>query len=396
MQVWALLWHIRDLSDQPAVVSGIGLARFLPILIFSLLSGVVADRFNRRKIMFITQSTMAVVALILGWLTIGGQITIWSIFGLTAVQAVAQSFDMPARQSLVPNLVPPEDLPSAFSMQSMAFDLGAIIGPALSGLVIGYMGQSAVYFINALSFIAVLAALLLMGSVEQKTAPVLSQDASIFSLKAVKEGVEFTIRQPLILSSMILDFFATFFSSANTLLPFVARDVLHVGAIEYGWLSAAQSIGAVSAALVISQNQNMKRQGVKLLVSVGIFGVATTIFGLVHQFWLVMIALVGIGASDAVSTIIRNTIRQLHTPDSLRGRMISINQIFFTGGPQLGEVESGLVAQAFGPGAAIVTGGIGCIVAAGCIAAKWPQLLKYRGDEPIAAGEYDKASQTAS
>jgi MFS family permease len=265
MQVWALLWHIRDLSDQPAVVSGIGLARFLPILLFSLLSGVVADRYNRRIIMFITQSTMAVVAVILGVLTIGGQITIWSIFGLTAVQAVAQSFDLPARQSLVPNLVPVEDLPNAFSMQSMAFDLGAIIGPAISGLVIGYMGQAWVYFINAISFIAVLTALVLMGPVEQKKAPVLSQDASVFSLKAVREGIDFTIHQPLILSSMILDFFATFFSSANTLLPFVARDILHVGAIQYGWLSSAQSIGAVSAALVISQKQDMKNQGVKLL-----------------------------------------------------------------------------------------------------------------------------------
>lgn len=387
MQLWALLWHIRDLSDQPAVVSGIGLARFLPIMVFSLLSGLFADRYNRRKIMFITQSTMALVAVGLGILTIVGQISIWSIFALTAVQAVAQAFDMPARQSLVPNLVTTEDLPSAFSMQSIAFDLGAIIGPALSGLVIGYAGQYWVYFINAISFGAVLIALALMGPVEQPTLLGQNHNGSIFSMEAVREGIHFIMHQPLILSSMILDFFATFFSSANTLLPFVARDVLHVGAIQYGWLSASQSIGAVGAALAISQRKVVKNQGAKLLVAVVIFGFATALFGLSRNFWLTLITLVLVGAADAVSTIIRNTIRQLQTPDYIRGRMISINQIFFTGGPQLGEVESGLVAQAFGPGMAIITGGIGCIIAAVWITAKWPSLAKYRGDEAIAAGQ---------
>jgi MFS family permease len=380
MQVWALLWHIRSLSDQPIVVSGIGVVRFLPILVFSLVAGLVADLFDRRAIMALTQTSMALVALCLAWLTLTGQIRVWHIYLLTAIQAVAISFDLPARQALVPNLVPHEILPSAFSMQSIAFDLGAIIGPALSGLVIGYMGQYAVYVINAISFVAVLVALFLMGPVPQ---PVVADRKKAFSFNSLTDGACFIWKRPIIFSSMILDFFATFFSSANTLLPFVARDILKVGPVPYGWLSAAQSIGAVSAGVVISQRTVIRRQGALLLGAVGVFGLATTLFGLSRSFVLTMVILVLVGAGDSVSTIIRNTVRQMQTPDAMRGRMVSINQIFFSGGPQLGEIEAGLAAQAFGTPVSIVIGGIGCLLVTGFIAWRWPQLRRYNGDEPL-------------
>src|SRR3990170_4053571 len=134
-QVWALLWHIRELTNQPIALGGIGLARILPILVFSLVGGALADTVNRRNVLFITQSALA-----LAWLTLQDRIALWQIYLLTAVQAVAIAFDLPARQALVPNLVPPEDLPNAFSMQSIAFQTGSIVGPALSGLVIAYWG----------------------------------------------------------------------------------------------------------------------------------------------------------------------------------------------------------------------------------------------------------------
>ncbi|TLN14697.1 MFS transporter, partial [bacterium] len=314
-----------------------------------------------------------------------GQIRLGWIYLLTAVQAVAISFDLPARQALIPNLLPREDLASAFSMSSIAADLGSIIGPGLSGLTIAALGLSSVYFINAVSFLAVIAALLLIGPVPQQAVKH-ERQASLrgrvgAGLFDIREGVRFIQHQPIILGSMILDFFATFFSSANTLLPFIARDVLKVGVQQYGWLSAAQSIGAVGAALVISQRTRMRRQGQLLLGAVVIFGLATALFGLSRSFWLTLGALILIGAGDSVSTILRNTIRQLQTPDALRGRMISINQIFFQGGPQLGEVESGLVAQAFGPAAAIISGGLGCVLAAGLVARQWPQLKAYDGGE---------------
>jgi len=384
MQLWALLWHIRTLTDQPIAIGGIGLARVVPIIVFSLVGGALADTFNRRQVLFVTQSVMALVALTLAWLTFQGRIELWHIYLLTAIQATAIAFDLPARQALVPNLIPAEILPNAFSMQSIAFEVGAIVGPALSGMVIAYLGQGYTYLINAISFGAVIIALALIGPVTQTVA---GEKRPEVSLKAIKEGVRFILSQPIILSSMVLDFFATFFSSANTLLPFFAQDILKVGAVEYGWLSAAQAMGAMAAALVISQLQAIRRQGPIFLYSVVAFGLATIAFGLARNFWVAMAALALIGASDSVSMIIRNTIRQLQTPDHLRGRMTSINMIFFQGGPQLGELEAGVVAQLFSVPVAIVSGGIGCIVAVGWIARRWPQLRSYNGDEPIVAGE---------
>lgn len=379
MQTAALLWHLRELSDQPIVVSGIGLARFLPILLLAPFGGVLADTRNRRQILFITQTTMMATAAALGVLTVTGQIQIWHIYLLTGLQATALAFDLPARQSLVPNLVPREVLPSAYGMQSIASNTGAIAGPALSGLVIGYLGQEYAYWINAVSFLAVLIALLLMGTIPQQKSVVV--EGLRGSLSSIREGVQFILGHPIILSSMILDFIATFFSSANTLLPFVARDVLGVNEVAYGWLVAAQSIGAVMVGLVFSQRSRVQRQGQLLLVAVAAFGLATVTFGLARTYWGALLALVLVGAGDSISTILRNTIRQLQTPDYIRGRMVGINQVFFQGGPQLGEIEAGLAAQAFGTPFAIVSGGLACMVGVGLVALRWPQLHRYNGEE---------------
>ncbi|HEX9333702.1 MAG TPA: MFS transporter [Anaerolineales bacterium] len=382
MQIWALLWHIRTLTDQPVALGGVGLARILPIIIFSLISGVIADSFDRRKILFITQCVAALLALALGLLTQFGQITIWLIYALTALQAIAIAFDGPARQALVPNLVPAKDLPNAFSMTSIAWQTGAILGPALTGFVIAFGGQAAVYYINATSYLAVIVALILIGPVPQTK----TDRIAGVSWNSIQEGIHFIVNKPIILSTMLLDFIATFFASANTLMPIVARDILHVGVVAYGWLSAAQSVGAVIAALVVSQLPELRRQGQLFLGSVVVFGAATVVFGISTSLILAWFALAITGAADSVSTIIRNTIRQLQTPDHIRGRMTSVNQIFFQGGPQLGEVEAGIVAQLLGAPFAIISGGIGCIVGMWLIVRKWPFLLRYNGDEHIPAG----------
>jgi MFS family permease len=381
MQAWALYWHIRELTPQPIALGLMGLVRFFPILIFSLIGGMVADRFNRRNILFFSQIGLTLVAVALGLLTILHQIQLWHIYVLTAIQATCTSFDQPARQSLVPSLVPKQDLPNAFSMQSIAVHIGAIAGPALTGVVIGSLGKEWVYFINAVSFLAVILALILMGAVNQPQTNQLP--AQKFSLSEIANGIRFTFRKPIILSTMILDFFATFFSSANTLLPYVTRDILHVGVVQYGWLSAAQSMGSVSVGLVLSQKRRVKKQGLILVSAATVFGLWTIVFGLSRSFWLTMAALIIIGGADTLSGILRNTLRQLQTPDHLRGRMVSVNQIFYFGGPQLGEVESGLVAQLFSVPIAIVTGGIGCILAVVAVVLKWPQLYRYDGREAL-------------
>jgi MFS family permease len=383
MQQWALFWHISQLSKDPIAVSVVGGVRFVAVLCFSLFGGLMADRYNRRNILFFTQTTALLVALILGLLTLTRSIQLWHIYLLTGCQAVAMAFDLPARQALVPNLVPRDILPSAFSLQSIAFNTGAIVGPALSGIVIGYLGQDAVYFINALSFLAVIFALMLLKTAHQRSAAIKTGIRA--ALTDIRDGVRFIRNQPLILSSMILDFIATFFSSANTLLPYFAQNVLHVGEVAYGWLAAAQSIGAVTVGLVASQYSRIRRQGPLLLGAVVVFGLATVLFGIARIYAMVFIALILIGAADSISTIIRNTIRQLITPDTLRGRMTSINQIFFMGGPQLGEIEAGAVAQYLGVPFAIISGGVGAILGAWLVASVWPALTRYSGDEPVPA-----------
>jgi MFS family permease len=382
MQQWALFWHISQLSKDPIAVSIVGGVRFVAVLAFSLLGGLVADRYNRKTILFLTQTTSMAVALILGFLTLSGDIRLWHIYLLTGVQAAAMAFDLPARQSLVPNLVPRADLPSAFSLQSIAFSTGSIVGPALSGVVIGYLGQEYVYLINAATFLGVILALALLGPVPQSRT--LVERGLRAAWTDIRQGVTFIRDQPLILSTMILDFIATFFSSTNTLLPFFAQNILHIGEVAYGWLAAAQSIGAVLVGIIASQFRNIRYQGMLLLGSVVVFGVATILFGVSRLYLIIFLALALMGAADSVSTIIRNTIRQLNTPDSLRGRMTSINQIFFMGGPQLGEIEAGAVAQFFGVPFAIISGGIGTILGVWLIVAIWPALPRYSGEEPTA------------
>jgi len=383
MQQWALFWHISQLSRDPIAVSIVGGVRFAAVLGFSLIGGLAADRLNRRQILFATQSLAMLVAFALGLLTALHRIRLWHIYLLTAIQASAMAFDLPARQSLVPNLVPRDELPSAFSLQSIAFNTGAIIGPATSGIVIGYLGQESVYLINAITFLAVLVALLVMGQVPQQA--VSARHGFGAALADIRSGLQFIRRQPLILSSMILDFLATFFASANTLLPYFSQYILHVNEIAYGWLASAQSMGAVLVGLVVSQFNAIRRQGQLLLGAVFVFGLAAILFGASRHYLIVFFALVLMGAADSVSTIIRNTIRNLQTPDALRGRMTGINQIFFMGGPQLGEIEAGAVAQGFGVPFAVVSGGIGTILAVFLIATRWPVLLHYNGDEPSVA-----------
>lgn len=390
MQVWSIYWHLRMLTDQPIAVSGVGISRLIPILMFALIGGLFADTFNRRKVLFITQSFMLICAFTLGLFTYLGHMSIWTIYIISAFSGIAIAFDSPSRQSMITNLVPREDLPGAFALQSIAMDIGAIIGPALSGLVIASLGLQWSYWINAISFLAVIAALIMMGNVEKESSPMAVNEKRTrpkLDIAGIPVGIRYILTQPIILSSMIMDFFASFFSSASSLLPFVAQDILHEGAIGYGWLSAAQSVGSVVVGFILAQSRRIRKQGKLLIGGVTLFGLSTILFGLSRSFALTFAALVLIGAGDAVSTVLRGTIRQLQTPDELRGRMISINQIFFAGGPRLGEMEAGLVAQAFGTPLSIITGGIGCLISVVVVALKFPQLRRYNGDEPWKAGK---------
>lgn len=382
MQTAAILWHVSILvlPNHKALALGmVGLVRVAPIIAFSLLSGVIADAVDRRRLMLATQTGMAALAAILALLTLHGLISVWPVYLLTALSAAVSSFDGPARQALIPVLVPREHLANAISLNTTMFQIASVLGPSLAGVVIASLGIAWAYAFNALSFMVVILALLLMRDVPAHG------DVGKLSItrKAAKEGLQFVFSSPIIRSTMLLDFFATFFSSAMTLLPIFAQDILRVGAKGYGWLYAAPSVGAVTAsAAMIPIVDRLRSRGAVLLWAVAGYGLATVVFGLSRHFWLTFLCLALTGATDTVSMVLRNLIRQLETPDRLRGRMTGVNMVFYMGGPQLGELESGLVANWFGAPLSVVSGGIGCLVATLWTAAKTPELPRYCRDEP--------------
>ena len=382
MQTAAILWHVSLLAPpghKGLALGTVGLVRFLPIVIFSMVSGVVADVYDRRKVMLITQGLMGVGAAALGLLAWSGVQTVWPIYLLAGLTGIAGTFDGPARQSLIPNLVPRADLPNAISLNTIMFQIASVIGGPAFGIAMAVGGIALAYWLNALSFLCVIVALLMMRDVQGRGTRDGAGTSQTMSLDAAMEGLRFVFSRPLIRSSMLLDFFATFFASANTLLPIFAQDILVVGAHGYGWLYAAQSVGAlVASAAMVRVIDRVERRGLVLLWSVAAFGLATLAFGLTTSFWLMFACLALTGAADTVSMVFRNVIRQMETPDHMRGRMVGVNMVFFMGGPQLGELEAGLVANWLGAPFSVVSGGVGCLMATGWLAARTPELRAYR------------------
>ncbi len=381
MQNAALLWHVSLLvpPDRKGLALGlVGASRFVPVVFFSMLSGVVADAWDRRKVMFATQIAATVVAIGLAALAFAGSTRVWPIYALSAVGAAVGAFDLPARQSLMPTLVPREHLPNAISLQTIMFQTSSVLGPSLGGVCIAVGGVGWVYVLNAISFSLVIVALMMMRDMPAR-APTQAGAKDDVSLHAALEGLRFVFRSPLIRSTMLLDFFATFFSSATALLPIFAQDILHVGAEGYGWLYAAPAAGAmVAGTAMVPFTERIERRGRVLLWAVCGYGVATAVFGLSRWFWLTFACLAVSGAADTVSTIIRNVIRQLETPDRLRGRMTGVNMMFFMGGPQLGELEAGAVANWLGAPFSVVSGGLGCLAATAWVAVGTPMLRSYK------------------
>lgn len=396
MQVVAINWHVYLLTRSPLALGFVGLTRVVPIVGFSLIGGIVADRRDRRRIMIVTQAAMTVVAIGLTIMSLTRHDAVWMIYALNALSAAAVAFDGPARQALVPRLVPREDLPGALSLNLTVFHGAMIIGPALAGLLIAGTGAvlhpdvtmpasttglSWIYGINAVSFVTVLGTLFLMDPAMGKVSA--KAGAADHPIEALKAGLRFVFRTPLMVWTMALDFFATFFSGAMSLLPIFADQILHVGPAGYGILVSAPALGAILGSIYTSVRPlPARRQGRVFLWAVAAYGVATVVFGLSRSYLLTFVALAATGLADLVSTVIRQTLRQFITPDELRGRMTSINMIFFMGGPQLGEMEAGLVASLFastalGATVSVATGGVATIVLAIVIAAATPIVRNY-------------------
>jgi len=386
MQNAALLWHVSLLvpPERKGLALGlVGLVKVVPIVFLSIVSGVVADAWNRRRLMLFTQTGSALVSVALAVVAFRGISGVWPLYVLAALGAAVGTFDLPARQALVPMLVPREHLPNAISLNTIMFQASSVAGPALGGVLIASTSVAWAYVANAASFGFVIVALLMMRNVPPRQASEGGSRDDV-SWHAALEGLRFVFRQPLIRSTMLLDFFATFFSSATALLPIFAQDILQVGPRGYGWLYAAPAIGAVATSIaMIPLTPRIVRRGPVLLWAIVWFGLATMGFGVSRSFWLTFGCLALTGATDTVSIIMRNIVRQLETPDRLRGRMIGVNMVFFIGGPQLGEFEAGSLASWLGPTFSVVSGGVGCLIATAWVAVSTPALRHYRAERKV-------------
>ncbi|HEY3121029.1 MAG TPA: MFS transporter [Vicinamibacteria bacterium] len=391
MQVVALNWHVYLLTGSPLALGLVGLTRFLPVVAFSLWGGIVADRTDRKRVMFAAQIAMTVFSAVLAISTFTGHAGLGTLYALSALTAAGSAFDNPARQALIPRLVPPSELPGALALNLAMFHTAMIGGPGLAGLLLAGAARAAphagantrtialIYATNALSFVAVLVSLALIRTTGAPEAGAAMHESPLQSLKS---GLRFVFTTPILVWTAGLDFVATFFAGSLSLLPIFADQILHVGAGGYGWLVAAPALGALAGSLYTSLMHLPRRQGRVLLWAVAAYGACTVGYGLAPRYALVFLALAGTGLADLVSTVIRQTARQLITPDALRGRMTSVNMIFFMGGPQLGELEAGLVASLFSSAAvgarvSVVSGGLATIAAAAVVASRSRFLRDY-------------------
>lgn len=405
MQVVAIHWHVYLLTRSPLALGMVGLTRALPIVALALWGGIVADRHDRRLMMASAQTAMAAVAAALCGLTVSGRETVWAIYALSALSAAASAFDGPSRQALVPRLVPVADLPGALALNLTAFHGAMILGPALAGALIAQgsaasqpvadtlstaadtRGLGWIYGLNALSFAPVVTALLSVDAASGSPSP--EHRTTVGSLASLREGFRFVFTSRPLVWTMALDFLATFFAGATSLLPILADRVLGAGPAGYGLLAAGPAFGALAGSLWLALRPLSGRQGRVLLWAVAAYGIATVVFGASRWFWLTFVALAATGLADLVSTVVRQMLRQLVTPDRLRGRMTSINMIFFMGGPQLGEVEAGLVASLFastavGATVSVVSGGLATLAVVAVVAFATPAVRdwEWRGVNP--------------
>jgi MFS family permease len=406
MQVIAVNWQVYQLlqgttytfslfGQQVQVNAGalglgfLGFVRVLPIILFGLLGGMLADALDRRRVIMGAQVAAAVSAGLLAALTFSGSISIPALYLLTAVDVAVAAFDEPAQQALVPRLVPREHLSNAVSLFPLLWMIGTIVGPGLAGVIIAQASIGMVYALNALSFLAVFFAVWAMRYRGQKSA-----ERPGVSWRSLLEGLRFVQGSRLIWGTMLIDFYATLFSSARTMLPIVADRLLHVGVQGYGLLATAQPVGAVLTGFMVSLRRDIRRQGATMLASVGIYGLATALFGLSPFFALSYLLFTLTGAGDTVSTIIRATIRQMLTPDAVRGRVSSVHLILASAGPELGELEAGMVASLFGAPFAIVTGGLATLLLTAWVAWRWADIRRYTN--PVVEQRQEAVSGMAS
>lgn len=374
ISVVVVAWQVYLLTHSAVALGVIGLVQAIPRLVFSLVGGVFADVFDRRKLLLVVNLLLAVMSAILAVTTLTNVINIGVIYAIVLLSAAVSSFEFPTRQAIIPTLVPREQMADALSISTVMMQLTFIVGSTAGGFVISFLGIANSYWLDVGSYFVVLGALAVMY------VPKVPLEARARAgVGALMDGLRFLRAHPIILAVLSLDFCATFFGSPRALLPVYAGSILHAGAGGLGILLAATSIGAVALTPLTSRINRVRRQGLGVVLAVCAWGVCIIAFGFATgPLWLSALFLAGAGAADMVSMILRNLVVQLTTPDEFRGRISSVNAMFVIGGPMLGQFESGVVAGITTPVISVVSGGAVCILATLAVAASVPGLLKAR------------------
>jgi len=366
----AVGWELYERTGDAFALGLVGFVQVLPVILLVMVSGHVADRFNRRRIVVITQLLLGTCSLGLAVLS-ASQGSLVLVYLCLLFIGVARAFNNPAASTLLPQTVPPDRFTSAATWSSSAWQLAAVLGPALGGLMIGLFKNAAVVFLIDALAAATFAFLVLQ--IRGRQIATSKEDASF---KALVAGFSFVRNSKVILAAITLDMFAVLFGGATALLPVYAKDILQVGPEGLGWLRTAPSIGAMVMVLLIAYLPPFKRAGKTLLWAVVGFGVATIIFGLSQSFGLSLLMLALLGAFDNISVVIRSTLLLALTPDEMRGRVSAVNSVFIGMSNELGAFESGVAAALVGPVLAVVSGGIGTILVVLWVVGQWPQMRR--------------------
>ena len=384
-----MAWQVYQLTDSPLSLGILGLARFVPALLISMVGGTFADTYDRRKIIVTAQVVPVSCSIILATATAGGWVRPEVVYGLVMLLGLASAFEAPARTALLPGIVRPETFANAVTVNNIFQKLGSVSGPTIAGFLIGGVGISTAY--------AAVSVLVVVG-----VSPILMLKLNVppaqgrkFSLAAMKEGLAFVLERQVILGSMSLDLMAMVFGGAQALLPVYATDVLDVGPTGFGLLASSLQVGAFAMSFVLVFLPPIQRTGRALVWTVAAFGLLTMVFGLSRELWLSLLVYSLIGAADQISVVMRQTTIQMATPDELRGRVSSVHQVFVQSANQINAMESAFVATLTSAAFAIVSGGAIATAIAGFIGWRMPVLYRYQLAQGSAASLEARRSRIA-
>ncbi len=364
----AIGWELWLRTHNAFALGLVGLVQVIPVILLSLPAGHVADQYNRKRIVLMMQSLLAICSLGLALISFVQGPLVLVYLCLLGI-GIARAFNDPASSTLLPQTIPPNIFASAAMWSSSSWQLASIVGPALAGFVVALLGSvTVIYVFDAIAGIT----FLVLVSLIKGRQLALSRKAT--TRESLLEGVHFIRKTKVILAAITLDMFAVLLGGAVTLLPVYATDILKVGPQGLGLMRAAPSIGALIIVVVLAHLPAFKNAGRTLLLAVAGFGLATIVFGLSKSFWLSMLMLILLGGLDNISVVIRGTLLLTLTPDEMRGRISAVNSIFIGASNELGGFESGLTAALFGPILSVVAGGIGTILVVLAVAGIWPEM----------------------